>query len=70
VVDTYSSSTAWGGEIKQSIPANHSDMTKFSGMADPGFVRVSAALARCVRHIEKKKGAKPQSKQGKFPRRK
>jgi hypothetical protein len=41
-------------EIVSDIPADHSSMTKYSGLTDPGFISVSNTLLRWMRTIEPK----------------
>ncbi|KAL8826465.1 MAG: hypothetical protein Q9191_003783 [Dirinaria sp. TL-2023a] len=48
VVDTDSAKIGLGHERNGSIPAEHSNMTKFSSIEDVGFKRVSAQLRRWV----------------------
>lgn len=51
VVNTFSSAIEHGLEIRGLIPADHRHMTRFSGLSDPGFKRVSAVLIRWAREI-------------------
>jgi hypothetical protein len=46
VVNANSAKIGDGKEEVGSIPANHSNMTKFEGLNDVGFKRVSAQLRR------------------------
>lgn len=46
VVNNFSSSIGDGLETRNSIPANHEDMTKFDSDSDVGFTRICAVLTR------------------------
>jgi hypothetical protein len=51
VVEPDSAKMGLAKEEVNSIPANHSDMTKFSSLNDIGFKRVSAQLRRWIQKI-------------------
>jgi pimeloyl-ACP methyl ester carboxylesterase len=51
IVDPDSAFIGHGNEETGSIPANHSDIVKFTSTKDAGFVRVSNVLRRWVREI-------------------
>ncbi|KAI9746049.1 MAG: hypothetical protein M1818_000730 [Claussenomyces sp. TS43310] len=51
VVDSDSAKIGHGREEVGSIPANHSNMTKFTGASDVGFKRISAQLRRWVEDL-------------------
>lgn len=51
MVESDSAKIGDGHEEVGSIPANHSDMTKFENAADVGFKRVVAQLRRWVEEL-------------------
>lgn len=56
VVDADSAKIGDGKEEVGSIPANHSNMTKFPSASDIGFRRVSAQLRRWIENIRGEDG--------------
>jgi hypothetical protein len=48
IVDDDSASLGYPNEIKETIPANHSDMCKFENAEEVGYMRVSGAIGYLV----------------------